>query len=112
MPGEVPARPPLWWTLTVPPDNPQPPDDPALPGNPQPPGDPALPGNPQPPEHPAPPANEPAPRPAPRPLLTVAGVSRRYGDRAALLTLDLTLSAGQCVPTSAANGSGMSTSPP
>jgi ABC-2 type transport system ATP-binding protein len=93
----------------VPPDNPQPPDDPARPGNPQPPGDPAPPDNPCPPEHPAPAANEPAPRPAPAPLLTVAGVSRRYGDRAALLPLDLTLAAGQCVAVLGANGSGKST---
>lgn len=84
MPGGagVPAAQPLWWTLTVPPPNP-----------PVPPG----------------PANGPAPRPARAPLLTVSGVSRRYGDRVALQPLDLTLAAGQCVAVLGANGSGKST---
>jgi ABC-2 type transport system ATP-binding protein len=82
----VPAARPLWWTLTVPPPNP--------------------------PVPPAPsngPANGPAPRPARAPLLTVSGVSRRYGDRVALQPLDLTLAAGQCVAVLGANGSGKST---
>ena len=77
----VPAARALWWTLTVPPPNP--------------------------PVPPAP-ASGPAPRPA-RPLLTVSGVSRRYGDRVALQPLDLTLAAGQCVAVLGANGSGKST---
>ena len=78
----VPAARPLWWTLTVP-----------------------LPNPPVPPA----PANGPAPRPARAPLLTVSGVSRRYGDRVALQPLDLTLAAGQCVAVLGANGSGKST---
>ena len=69
----MPPGPPLWWTLTVPPENPPP----------------VPPGNP--------------------PLLTVSGVSRRYGDRVALQPLDLTLAAGQCVAVLGANGSGKST---
>ena len=55
------------------------------------------------------PDDPPAPRPAPPPLLTVTGVSRRYGDRVALQPLDLTLAAGQCVAVLGANGSGKST---
>jgi ABC-2 type transport system ATP-binding protein len=77
----VQAARPLWWTLTVPQPNP-----------------------PVPPL----PADGPAPRPA-RPLLTVSGVSRRYGDRVALQPLDLRLAAGQCVAVLGANGSGKST---
>lgn len=72
-----------------------------------PPETPPPPENPTPPSHP--PANGPAPRPAPAPLLTVSGVSRRYGDRVALQPLDLTLAAGQCVAVLGANGSGKST---
>jgi ABC-type multidrug transport system ATPase subunit len=83
-----------------------PPDDPpATPAEP--------PGNPPEPPPSNPPAkapgNPPAPRPAPPPLLTVSGVSRRYGDRVALQPLDLTLAAGQCVAVLGANGSGKST---
>ncbi len=55
------------------------------------------------------PASRPAPGPARAPLLTVTGVSRRYGDRVALEPLDLELAAGQCVAVLGANGSGKST---
>jgi ABC-type multidrug transport system ATPase subunit len=48
------------------------------------------------------PANPPA-------LLTLTGISRRYGDRLALCPLDLSLAAGQCVAVLGANGSGKST---
>lgn len=43
------------------------------------------------------------------PLLALAGVSRRYGDRLALAPADLTLDAGQCTAVLGANGSGKST---
>ena len=95
----------------MPPDNPQPPATrPGPTTRSRPATRPARrPGRrPQPPEH-LPRPQWPAPRPAPAPLLTVAGVSRRYGDRAALLPLDLTLAAGQCVAVLGANGSGKST---
>ena len=112
-----PAR-PLWWTLTVPPENPPPcrPEPAARPAR-EPAACPAR-------EHAARPAREPAarepaacparehapaPRPARPPLLVVSGVSRRYGDRVALQPLDLTLAAGQCVAVLGANGSGKST---
>jgi ABC-2 type transport system ATP-binding protein len=49
------------------------------------------------------------PPPTPAPLLTVSGVSRRYGDRVALHPLDLTLAPGQCVAILGPNGSGKST---
>ena len=48
------------------------------------------------------PANPPA-------LLTLTGVSRRYGERLALCPADLALAAGQCVAVLGANGSGKST---
>jgi ABC-2 type transport system ATP-binding protein len=105
----VPARRPLWWTLTVPPDNPQPPDDPPVPEDLPVPASGPVPGDPPLPDDPPVPVPGPAPRPAPAPLLTVSGVSRRYGDRAALQPLDLTLAAGQCVAVLGANGSGKST---
>ncbi len=96
----MPPAQPLWWTLTVPPENP-----PVPPGNP-----PAPPGNPPaPPGNPPVAANRPAPGRAQAPLLVVSGVSRRYGDRVALQPLDLTLAAGQCVAVLGANGSGKST---
>ncbi len=56
------------------------------------------------------PVPEPPPNgPVPAPLLTVSGVSRRYGERVALQPLDLSLTAGQCVAVLGANGSGKST---
>ena len=45
----------------------------------------------------------------PPPLLTLSGVSRRYGERHALLPIDLTVAAGWCVAVLGANGSGKST---
>jgi ABC-2 type transport system ATP-binding protein len=45
----------------------------------------------------------------PVPLLTLTGVSRSYGERRALLPVDLTLAAGQCVAVLGVNGSGKST---
>ena len=42
-------------------------------------------------------------------LLTLTGVSRRYGERLALCPVDLALAAGQCVAVLGANGSGKST---
>jgi ABC-2 type transport system ATP-binding protein len=45
----------------------------------------------------------------PPPLLSLSGVSRRYGDRLALCPLDLALAAGQCVAVLGVNGSGKST---
>ena len=45
----------------------------------------------------------------PLPLLTLSGVSRRYGERHALLPIDLTVAAGWCVAVVGANGSGKST---
>jgi ABC-2 type transport system ATP-binding protein len=45
----------------------------------------------------------------PLPLLTLSGVSRRYGERHALLPIDLTVAAGWCVAVLGANGSGKST---
>jgi ABC-2 type transport system ATP-binding protein len=95
----------------VPPENPPvPPEQPsAPPGEPAPSEDPPV-SSAGPPPHPAPrPHPAPAPRQVPAPLLTVSGVSRRYGDRAALQPLDLTLAAGQCVAVLGANGSGKST---
>jgi ABC-2 type transport system ATP-binding protein len=88
----------------VPPENPPvPPEEPpAPPGGPAPSEDPPV-SPAGPPPHPAP-----APHRVP-PLLTVSGVSRRYGDRVALQPLDLTLAAGQCVAVLGANGSGKST---
>ena len=47
--------------------------------------------------------------PDPPPLLSLAGVSRSYGDRQALRPVDLTLAAGRCVAVMGANGSGKST---
>ena len=44
----------------------------------------------------------------PLPLLTLSGVSRRYGERHALLPIDLTVAAGWCVAVLGAPGSGMS----
>ena len=64
---------------------------------------------PVPPGNPPPVPPGPGPRPGGPPLLAVSGVSRRYGDRAALHPLDLTLAAGQCVAVLGANGSGKST---
>lgn len=46
---------------------------------------------------------------SPQPLLTLSGVSRRYGERLALSPIDLTLAAGQCVAVLGVNGSGKST---
>ena len=43
------------------------------------------------------------------PLLTLTGVSRRYGERAALSPVDLAVAPGQCVAVMGANGSGKST---
>lgn len=43
------------------------------------------------------------------PLLQLTGVSRRYGQREALRTTDLTLHAGECVALLGHNGSGKST---
>ena len=135
---EVPPGPPLWWTLTVPPENPPPVppgnpppvpgnpppvpgNPPPVPGNPPPGNPPPVPGNPPPvpgnpppvPPRNPPPGSRPRPGPGPRPggppLLAVSGVSRRYGDRIALQPLDLTLAAGQCVAVLGANGSGKST---
>jgi ABC-2 type transport system ATP-binding protein len=83
----------------VPPENP-----------PVPPADPPVPSADLPaPETTPVPASRPAPGPARAPLLTVTGVSRRYGDRVALEPLDLELAAGQCVAVLGANGSGKST---
>jgi ABC-2 type transport system ATP-binding protein len=45
----------------------------------------------------------------PPPLLTLSGVSRRYGERHALLPIDLTVATGWCVAVLGANGSGKST---
>jgi ABC-2 type transport system ATP-binding protein len=45
----------------------------------------------------------------PPPLLSLTGVSRRYGDRLALCPIDLALAAGQCVAVLGVNGSGKST---
>ena len=45
----------------------------------------------------------------PLPLLTLSGVSRHYGERHALLPIDLTVAAGWCVAVLGANGSGKST---
>jgi ABC-2 type transport system ATP-binding protein len=45
----------------------------------------------------------------PVPLLALTGVSRSYGERRALLPVDLALAAGQCVAVLGANGSGKST---
>ncbi len=45
----------------------------------------------------------------PVPLLTLTGVSRSYGERRALLPVDLALAAGQCVAVLGVNGSGKST---
>ncbi len=42
-------------------------------------------------------------------LLTLTGVSRRYGERLALGPLDLSVAAGECVAVLGANGSGKST---
>jgi ABC-type multidrug transport system ATPase subunit len=42
-------------------------------------------------------------------LLTLSGVSRRYGERHALLPIDLVVAAGRCVAVLGANGSGKST---
>ena len=47
--------------------------------------------------------------PDPPPLLTLTGVSRRYGERVALHPVDLALAAGRCVAVMGANGSGKST---
>jgi ABC-2 type transport system ATP-binding protein len=47
--------------------------------------------------------------PNPPSLLTLTGVSRKYGERLALSPVDLTLAAGQCVAIMGANGSGKST---
>jgi ABC-2 type transport system ATP-binding protein len=46
---------------------------------------------------------------SPSPLLTLTGVSRRYGERLALCPVDLTLVAGQCAAVLGVNGSGKST---
>jgi ABC-type transport system involved in cytochrome bd biosynthesis fused ATPase/permease subunit len=45
----------------------------------------------------------------PPPLLTLTGVSRRYGERVALSPVDLAVAPGQCVAVMGANGSGKST---
>jgi ABC-2 type transport system ATP-binding protein len=45
----------------------------------------------------------------PPPLLTLAGVSRAYGERVALSPVDLAVAAGRCVAVMGANGSGKST---
>ena len=45
----------------------------------------------------------------PPPLLTLSSVSRSYGERHALLPIDLTVTAGRCVAVLGANGSGKST---
>ena len=77
---------------------------------PVPPADPPVPSADLPaPETTPVPASRPAPGPARAPLLTVTGVSRRYGDRVALEPLDLELAARQCVAVLGANGSGKST---
>ena len=47
--------------------------------------------------------------PDPPSLLTLTGVSRRYGERLALCPVDLALAAGRCVAVMGANGSGKST---
>ena len=46
---------------------------------------------------------------SPPSLLTLTGVSRRYGERLALCPVDLTLAAGQCAAVLGVNGSGKST---
>ncbi len=46
---------------------------------------------------------------SPPPLLTLTGVSRKYGDRLALSPVDLAVAAGRCVAVMGANGSGKST---
>jgi ABC-2 type transport system ATP-binding protein len=47
---------------------------------------------------------------APQPsLLTLTGVSRRYGERLALSPIDVSVGAGECVAVMGANGSGKST---
>jgi ABC-2 type transport system ATP-binding protein len=43
------------------------------------------------------------------PLLTLLGVSRRYGERLALSPIDVSIAAGECVAVMGANGSGKST---
>lgn len=45
----------------------------------------------------------------PPPLLTLTGVSRSYGERRALLPLDLDVAAGSCAAVMGVNGSGKST---
>ena len=45
----------------------------------------------------------------PPPLLTLTGVSRLYGERAALSPVDLAVAPGRCVAVMGANGSGKST---
>ena len=45
----------------------------------------------------------------PPPLLSLHGISRKYGERLALAPVDLALAAGQCVAVMGANGSGKST---
>jgi ABC-2 type transport system ATP-binding protein len=47
--------------------------------------------------------------PDPPPLLTLTGVSRRYGERLALCPVDLAVASGRCVAVMGANGSGKST---
>jgi ABC-2 type transport system ATP-binding protein len=51
----------------------------------------------------------PARRARPPALLTLSGVSRRFGDRLALAPIDLELAAAQCVAVLGVNGSGKST---
>jgi ABC-2 type transport system ATP-binding protein len=45
----------------------------------------------------------------PPPLLSLIGVSRSYGERRALLTVDLAVAAGRCAAIMGTNGSGKST---